>query len=108
LISIRHSDLGTYAVSAGKGVLIQKGFIDAHSSGNSIPGANHTFVMAVDQTNGAAYATRGGPGSGPGGGPGIGPLALVTTSGPYGPGFPDHGSVPVLKPSDMSMHRSIR
>jgi len=81
------------ANSAGQGVLIQMGFTDAHSSGNSIPGANHTFVMAVDPTTGAAYATRGGPGSGPGGGPGIGPLALVTTSGPYGPGFPDYGSV---------------
>jgi hypothetical protein len=74
-------------------VLIQIGFTNANSSGQAIPDANHTFVIAADPTTGAVYASRGGPGSGPGGGPGVGPLTLVTSSGPYGPGFIDYGSV---------------
>ncbi len=69
------------------------GFTDAHSSGRAIPGANHTFVMAVDPTTGAIYASRGGPGSGAGGAPGIGPVTFVANSGPYNAGFPDYGSV---------------
>jgi RHS repeat-associated protein len=78
---------------SGHGVLIQVGFTDAHSGGKTIPGANHTFVIAVDPTTGQAYASRGGPGSGNGGAPGVGAATLAAHSGSYGTGFPDYGSV---------------
>jgi hypothetical protein len=78
------------ANSAGKGILIQIGFTNANSGPYAIPGANHTFLIAVDPTSGAAYATRGGPASGAGGTPGPGPI--VASSGPYAQGFRDYGS----------------
>jgi hypothetical protein len=81
------------ANQSGTGVAVQIGYTDAHSSGTSIPGANHTVVLISDTSTGAVYASRGGPGSGPGGGPGIGPATFVASSGPYNAGFVDYGSI---------------
>ena len=72
---------------------IQLATTDAHSSGSDIPGANHTFVVAIDPATGSVYASRGGPGSGAGGGGGIGPTTFTSNSGPYNAAFPDYGSV---------------
>ena len=81
------------ANSSGKGVVIQLASTDAHSSGSDIPGANHTFVIAIDPATGSVYASRGGPGSGAGGGAGIGPTRFTSNSGAYNAAFPDYGSV---------------
>lgn len=81
------------ANNAGKGIPITLGYTNAHSSGATIPGANHTVVFAQDPATGASYASRGGPGSGPGGGPGIGPVTFVASAGSYNASFLDYGSV---------------
>ncbi len=55
-----------------------------------MPFANHAFVLAVDPTTGASFATCGGPGSGRGTVPGAKSRQLVGLSAPRGTAsFPD-------------------